>query len=403
MTIRSLLHAVGTRLLGAAVSAADLTVPKNAAVMTFVVGPGNAFSGNLKAFHDHVRYDTKSTARILAHASSDLSLVEPGDRAGVTNVRSWAGLWCLLTSRTVIVEYWSGDWWWPGLLKHRHLFVNVWHGIPVKRIGLAEGNNRVLREARTIGVMIASSETDRAMMSACFNIPYPDVLLTGYPRNDRLMMGRRRNRTDMLDVVSSSIGDIKGDRRLVLYAPTYRGHHLSKGEDVSGVYPFSSDELRKLKQVLSNGNAFLGIRPHINRSADLRIPYDDMIVDMSRNVVKDVQAMLEHTDVLLSDYSGVWVDFLLLDRPVIGFAYDGERYDAERGYLYDYQGIFPGPMVRTFDALLDRLEEALQGTAPMSERHSFAKRLFHTHTDGRCCERLYNALRDRAAEPGGRG
>lgn len=393
--IPRIVFAVVRRILGTAVAALDLIVPKKVPMYVFVVGAGNAFSGNIKAAHDYYREKHGRDVFLLAHPSSDLTLCESGDAEPAGDVTSLRGLWTLLRASALFIEYWSGDWYWPGILRSRRTIMNLWHGIPIKRMGIADGNRSSVREAARIGYMIASSHIDRSVMAASFGVEYPNVLMTGYPRNDWLVSDDAVRRSPSLARTAADVVWVKNGRRLVLYAPTYRGHHLSSGADVSGVYAFTNDELDRLRSLLVSRNAVLGVRPHINRGGDDRLRYDDVIIDMSRAVFKDVQMLLRHTDVLVSDYSGVWVDYLLLDRPVIGFAYDWEAYAAERGYIYDYFSIFPGPMVRSFGELIDALEQALTGTPAITERQRFVKGMFHAFPDGTSCERLYRSLEER--------
>ena len=382
-------------LVGFVVSVFDTLIPKRRASFAFCVGRGNVFSGNLKAIFDYFYQNHQGTILLFAHSGSDLDLCEDEYCRVVVQTNSIKGLWELLRTRCIVVEYGSCDWFWPGLIPFRHLFVNLWHGIPVKRVGFAENAGAGMRrESRFIDCCIASSHIDRAMMSSCFRVGYDDVLLVGYPRNDWL-------NADVDNVESVKLGELeneiirqKAGRKLVLYAPTFRGHFASKEDSNNGVYPFLEEELIRLKMLLVEHNAVLGIRPHLNKNSDSRIPYDDVIIDMGRSVVSDVQVLLRNTDVLISDYSGVWVDYLLMDRPIIGFVHDWASYQSARGYLYDYKSIFPGDLVETSEEFFESLRRLL--SEGESERcvakRNFSKKIFHWRNDGKARERLFNEL-----------
>lgn len=378
------------------IRAVDLIVIKKSGEVVFVVGGTNVFSGNIKAVHDYYYLERPLQTKLLAHSSSNIDLCEDTYKSEVKLTNSPAGLWCLIRSETIVVEYAPSDWVWPGLSPARHTFVNLWHGIPIKRIGLADDNVVVagyVRSWRYFDYYIASSLVDKAMMSFAFGRAYSQVKLTGLPRNDWLL----KNGVELSPRLRSKEEEVRkiiNGRRLILYAPTFRGDHLSRDHGDNGVYSFSEDELKRLKEILLKHDAIFGIRPHLTKYSDDRIPYDDQLINMSRYVIQEVQMILRNTDILVSDYSSVWVDYLLMDRPVIGFAYDKDKYMADRGYLYDYDSIFPGPMVETFEEFVTVLETILGSSDKgyEDERRKFVKQLFHSHMDSNAAKRVYRFL-----------
>lgn len=383
------------RILGLLVSLCDLIVPKRRNAFVFVVGANNTFAGNIKATHDYFIKQISVSVSLLVNVTSDLSLCEEQYRNKIIFVNTAEGLWILLRSQNIIIEYWSGDWIWPGILQNRHTITNLWHGIPIKKIGIAQHATRSMRvESKKTKYFIASSHIDQAMMSACFGVDYNNVLLTGYPRNDWLISDHYLLLSPSLTAIKDAILSKMSGKKLILYAPTYRGDHTVKNDNFNGIYRFSDNDLRKIKNTLRDHNAILGIRPHINKLTDTRFQYDDLIVDLSRNVIPDAQILLRYTDVLISDYSGIWVDYLLLDKPIIGFIYDWEHYLQDRGYLYDYLKIFPGSLVKTFDELMETLDESLHQShrGEITEKQKIIKGLFHAHIDGNSSERLYKKL-----------
>lgn len=388
------LDTIAYEFIGLFISLADIIVPKRKGMSAFVVGENKSFSGNIKASHDYFAAVSPVNTLLMAHSSSELSLCEPQYRESLVAVDSLQGLFLLLRCQNIFIEYWSGDWYWKGLLSSRHKVINLWHGVPIKKVGIAEKSTSAMRrESKKLKHMIASSHVDRAMMSSCFEVHYNDVLLTGYPRNDWIISDEWERISQPLAALKQLILSMKQGKRLVLYAPTFRGDHTLSGHESNGVYPFSTLELTKLKSLLASHNALLGIRPHINKVTDHRFVYDDVIIDLSKSVIPDVQLLLKYTDVLVSDYSGVWVDFLLVDRPIIGFVYDQDDYMKNRGYLYDFTEIFPGDLVLTFEEMLQRLTTLLTSeTVTVSAHQERIKKMFHAFTDGRASERLFEHL-----------
>ena len=70
----------------------------------------------------------------------------------------------------------------------------------------------------------------------------------------------------------------------------------------------------------------------------------------------DLNTILPQCDVLVTDYSSVFFDFALSDRPQIFLPYDLEEYEASMGFFYEYRSMVPGRIVRDIDGLIDELE-----------------------------------------------
>src|SRR5690606_16822516 len=124
-------------------------------------------------------------------------------------------------------------------------------------------------------------------------------------------------------------------------------------------YSFSEDEAGWLNEFLRAEGTVLAIRGHSNvRSAE---PYtaewrSGNIINVS--YVPDANLLLRRTDVLITDYSSIYIDYLLLDRPIIHFVYDLEAYQRERGFLYDLKDAFAGASASTFADLMHFLNDA---------------------------------------------
>jgi CDP-glycerol glycerophosphotransferase (TagB/SpsB family) len=115
--------------------------------------------------------------------------------------------------------------------------------------------------------------------------------------------------------------------------------------------------------------------------------------------------MLPRLDALITDYSSIYFDYLLLDRPVLFFPYDLERYrEDERGFYFEYEEVTPGPKARTFDELVSRICELLDGyererAAWRPERDRVAH-LCHAFRDGQSARRLIDRLHEGARARG---
>jgi CDP-glycerol glycerophosphotransferase len=262
----------------------------------------------------------------------------------------------------------------PDLRGDRHRVIQVWHGIPLKRIGkLFPGETTWDDETPRYTATVCSSEADRDAMAAAFApLPRDRVWLTGLPRNDFILGPEEDLPPDYRDHLEQVKSEVDG-RRLVLYAPTWR-------EDIASLYTFSDHDRDLLGRVLEKHDAVLGIRGHSNvrwATEDASSFRDPRIISL--NSIPDVNLVLRETAVLVTDYSSIYIDFLLLDRPVVHFAYDLEAYVAERGFIYEPTDAFAGPNARTAEELAGLLDEALSSPEAFADLRRGPTTLFHSH------------------------
>ena len=135
-----------------------------------------------------------------------------------------------------------------------------------------------------------------------------------------------------------------GDRRLVLFMPTFRNAQSD------GYYRFSADEIAWLDTWLRSNNCVLGVREHVADSARLYsaqlsgLP----ILDLSDAEFFHPELLYRESAALITDYSSAFIDYLLTGKPAISFAYDYEFYLLERGGFYDLDfWSSPDPSART--------------------------------------------------------
>lgn len=289
----------------------------------------------------------------------------------------------------------------------QRVVVNLWHGIPLKRLLYAanEATHRHTErvayrreERRGYAGLIASSDIDSYAMAAMFYpLNYRQIWLTGLPRNDFLSQEVARLpryiRTSL-----EQIHALKRGRRLVVYAPTYRQTDVSAN---AHYYQFSKDEVEVLRGVLRRHGAVLGYRPHYFKNSTKYFNLDQFLdghelLDLSQSVVPEFSAVARECDVLITDYSSVYIETLYLGKPAISFAYDLDNYRTEQdGLLYDMELAFPGPLCREFNSVLMELDAMLGGNAPaMDGRLTTAKKLFFAHHDDRNARRVLDRVKE---------
>lgn len=133
------------------------------------------------------------------------------------------------------------------------------------------------------------------------------------------------------------------DKKIILYAPTFRGK--SHYQD-SFALPF---DVQKMKVDLQDDYALV---VHLHPYMNAKINQDDFVYTIDDFSIMELLGL---TDILITDYSTVFFDYSLLDRPIIFYSYDLEEYKRERDFYYAYEDIIPGPIVISTEELIDTI------------------------------------------------
>lgn len=239
--------------------------------------------------------------------------------------------------------------------------VNLWHGVGLKycEFNITTGPlaDRYVRKTfkerfyhpesfRRPDYVLTSTECQTRMMKTAFRVPVERCLELGYPRNAILTQPKE----DILDFVRKY--EPQGTLQLIercskydkvyIYMPTWR-------DSQKNVFAQQMD-LQKLSEVLKKQNALLLLKPHPNTIVD-NIYQADNIVLVERTV--DIYGVLPFTDVLITDYSSILYDYILMPRKqVILYLYDYDEYVHERDFYYPFDENVVGRKVETFDDLL---------------------------------------------------
>lgn len=372
-------------------AAIDLCLPK--CKWNVVVGSLAGYTGNTRRLADMLASDSRITRlTIVLPKLGDVDtvrLTQLGQSSKVELVvrGSKAAFRGLVRSGTVFLSHdVHRD---VGFrIKHQsnRKIINCWHEIAIKRHWLLDDSRRALfrkrrRAARLFDLVIASSDADAVAKSGFFGRPLPYILITGTPRNDWFYIPTAQWPSD-LEELDARIEELLQGRRLCLYAPTW-GRDLTQN-------PLISEPSPEVMSLLERHNAVLGYRLHLDDGDRLSTQYSFPYLDVCRAVIPEAQLLLNRAAVVISDYSSIWIDFLLKQRPVIAYLYDQEFYDREKGIIWDYDAVFPGPVVKDLSALCVALDRMLgEGLLPEEKtRYATATTFFHRHKDGKSGERV---------------
>ena len=312
----------------------------------------------------------------------------PGSRVSTVRRRSLRGVLAFLTSRWVMT---TESLYGSPVPPSTQTLVNIWHGEPPTKTVV-----RFLPGRTPIPCTWAPvcSTVGRAYRAAEFGLHPLRVPIVGAPRNDRML------RADRAAVRRLVLGDA-ADRPTLLWLPSFRAGRWGNRVrvDATGGYPgvpFETSDLAELDDALTALGATLVIKLHPHDVASFTGTYRSLRVltqqDMEGHGLT-LYPLLSAFDGLITDMSSVWVDYLLVDRPMVFAFPDIEDYRDGRGLnLEPYEDWVPGPLVRTSAELVQAVTDVVRGRDTCAEERRRAQARFHRFHDDRSTSRLLDGI-----------
>ena len=264
------------------------------------------------------------------------------------------------------------------------LFIQCWHGSPLKSMIDPAGNGKFYSKC------FYASDYFKKYMSSYFHADESRMICLGAPRNDYLFSP---------EAFAYTCSDFAKFKYRVIWMPTFR-RGVGRIESSIDIPVLNSDNIKALDEKLQSLNIALIIKPHRvqagsfeylfakEQTTNISIVTEEYFI---RNNIP-VYTFLAHMDALITDYSSVYFDYLLLDRP-IGFAIDDfDQYYKNRGFAYDNPlEMMPGKKIYTFEDLVSFFEGFANMKDDFSEKRKSKADLFNKYKD-KNCERLTEVI-----------
>ena len=230
-------------------------------------------------------------------------------------------------------------------------------------------------------LVIAGSFLSKKNILSAFCLSPNKISVTGLPRTDFIM-----------NQIMNPNRVKKCEKKVVLYAPTWREMGWPKITDGQ----FDND---KWNNLLEETNTLLCIKIHPFTGDIIQ---EEWGINPSKNIkylvgdkYQDINNLLPKTDILISDYSSVSLDYLLLEKPILFFTPDLEIYNEKRGLYFDIEDISNGLQCSTWKELYNALECCLSerdNGRPYIDNVKKLKNILHYRTDTDNCKRIYNQI-----------
>ncbi|MCY3414838.1 MAG: CDP-glycerol glycerophosphotransferase family protein [Candidatus Heimdallarchaeota archaeon] len=349
----------------------DRIIPKEKELI--VVG-GPRYYGNSRYFFELIRQhpEYKYSTVWLGRNKQEINEIKKSfGNNSAKSLLSPSGIGTFLRARVCAFSHGASDLLYMLSSNSPKLIVNLWHGIPIKHL---DGIMKVKRIRWDLFCVSSQWEAEYFRDECGIN---SKIVVTGQPRNQYLY--EKLISVDITEykqelirkIVHVSALDVdENDLKIILYAPTYRGHIRTK------VFPFddfddSSYDI--LEQILIKHNARLMIRFHPNELNSMNDPVIQemnrrkLIIDGNMNIISSTQDLILISDLLITDYSSIYFDFLIKQHPIILIPYDQEEYDSLYGFAFNYDEVSPESQVKSFRHFIELLEKSLENAGYFNE------------------------------------
>ena len=245
-------------------------------------------------------------------------------------------------------------------LKKEQELCQLWHACGAyKKFGYSRLNGneniKIHQGYKKYTKVITSAEAIRENYAEAFGISIEKTKATGVPRTD--VFFDEQCKAEKCVKFYEEYPELK-NKKIILFAPTYRG---KRAEDAS--YEFGKIEFESLYQQLKEEYVIIfkwhpALYNNLKRKHILvydESKYKDFFYDMSEK--REVNDLLFVADILVTDYSSVIFDYALLNKPIIYFMYDIEQYEGGRGLYYELEEYLYGPIVKTTNDLIMAIKE----------------------------------------------
>lgn len=306
----------------------------------------------------------------------------------VEKKHKWAYIYHSLSSRFLFSTHGAFSW----SNKKRNEFVCFWHGTMLKKVACLQDPIRNKYYNKNVTYYSAPSNYYTSIFAQSFGRPIDEIKVTGYPRIDFLINNNKS--VEKLNI------NLSGFKKVIMYLPTFR-QPIGGGYTDSSINIFkddiidftSSKSLNLWNDYFKKLDILLIVKPHpsdknqldyINLSNISIIPHQTLLDN-------DIQlySILHFADALITDYSSVFCDYLVLDRPIGFILSDISEYAQGRGFVFDNPiEMLPGTKIFDENEFRRFVEDVAKNIDPTKSMRAKLQPMYNTFTHGCFCERI---------------
>lgn len=282
--------------------------------------------------------------------------------------------------------------------------IQLWHGFPLKGLSyMNKYTNSIGKEKKHVQWNITKaipsySQTYSTLINACYGVKENKYEVTGMPRNDLMLQSRgRENLSRVLNIKIEN-------KKIIFYMPTYR-HSIY--EEINGdIEEFNIINLDGFKSqefdaYLEESDVIMVVKFHPLQVEEVLKTVEEqnlknVFILKDKNLLEhdlDLYEVINSVDVLITDYSSIYFDYLLLDRPIIFTQLDIEKYKENRGFLLEPIDFWtPGPKCKNINELKLEINKSLEDANYYKREREIIRDIVHRYKDSYSSERVWRLL-----------
>ncbi|MCC3869511.1 CDP-glycerol glycerophosphotransferase family protein [Terrisporobacter mayombei] len=280
--------------------------------------------------------------------------------------------------------------------------IEVGHGaVPFKSCGVMDnipGFAFMPNEYKNVDTYCVSSALDMTLFASFTHVTKDKFFISGIPRTDFLLNSNGRKNLE-------KILNIKLDNKKVIFnMPTFTVHENSGrvdgDKDLNSFIKIKEFNYDKFDEFLGENNYICILKVHHgeektlckNRSDRFKNIYTISNEDLGKNNL-DLYEILNSGDLLLTDYSSIYGDFLFMNKPTVFINTDIDEFSKNKGLaLQPYDFWTAGPKVQSEEELFEEIYKSLKNKDYYLEKRSELRKVYHKYLDGGASERIWNYL-----------
>lgn len=312
---------------------------------------------------------------------------EKENNSSYKNVGILEGVFHYLTSKYVFFSF--GD--FRIKPSNRQIIINQWHGSPLKRVAkMTSGKTYLTERLDNFTFLLSASEFFTEILSKSFGCSKDKIKIMGNARNDYLF-----SKKETLKILGIKKGDYK---KLILWMPTFRKSNDNRFNDgdtkeTETMLPIldTFQDMEKLNDILTKEEILLIIKVHPlaifkeRNYSNIKVMVND---DLRVKSIK-LYEFVKEFDALITDYSSIYFDYLLLNRPIAFTLDDYEMYQKSRGFNFENAiDYLAGHHVYRIKDLIDFIADLSQEKDIYKNKRVEMNNLFNYYQDNLNCKRL---------------
>lgn len=287
----------------------------------------------------------------------------------------------------------------------KNLNIYLDHGTQIKGMNLMDKNKENDKSVKDVDYYVGYSNFYNTVCNSCYGLNIQKYLTLGAPRNDYLFVENKRKRE-----IKKKL-KIEQNQKIIMFCPTHRDHISDKSKRLEKFISnlnFEKFNIKKFNEYLKKNNLKFILKPHPNHNllwkkilkkhnpSNFKILFEE---DLKTNKIKFYE-LLGTSDLLVTDYSSIYVDYLLINKPIIFLTTDIKEYRKSRGFLLEpYETYWtPGPKCMNQKEFEQEILKSLKNKKYYEQERLKLQNLFHKYKDDNASERVAEFIEKKLLE-----